>query len=231
MDREHDLLEIAELTYDDAGLIPAVIQDRETGDVLMVAYMNAESVAKTLETGKTWFWSRSRQTYWMKGESSGHIQDVHEVRYDCDADCLLVTVTQHGPGACHTNERSCFYRRLYPEPASLAGGSGSDAPAAAEGPTTRLGDVLDDLYAVLESRKAEMPEGSYTAKLLGGPLDSLLKKIAEESGEVIMAAKDADRDHLRYEIGDLVYHLLVVMVREGLLPSDLAAELDGRRKG
>jgi phosphoribosyl-ATP pyrophosphohydrolase/phosphoribosyl-AMP cyclohydrolase len=226
MDREHDLLEIAELKYDEAGLIPAVVQDRATGDVLMVAYMNAESVAKTLETGKTWFWSRSRQKYWMKGESSSHVQDVHEVRYDCDADCLLVSVTQHGPGACHTNERSCFYRRLYPEVASLAGTScaASDAPPS-------LGAVLEDLYAVLESRNAEMPEGSYTAKLLAGPLDSLLKKIAEESGEVIMAAKDADRDHLRYEIGDLVYHLLVVMVREGLSPSDLAAELDGRRKG
>jgi phosphoribosyl-ATP pyrophosphohydrolase/phosphoribosyl-AMP cyclohydrolase len=226
MDREKDLLEIAELKYDEAGLIPAVVQDRATGDVLMVAYMNAESVAKTLETGKTWFWSRSRQKYWMKGESSGHVQDVHEIRYDCDADCLLVTVTQHGPGACHTNERSCFYRRLYPEAASLAGGAGARQDAVPS-----LGAVLDDLYAVLESRKAEMPEGSYTAKLLGGPLDSLLKKIAEESGEVIMAAKDADRDHLRYEIGDLVYHLLVVMVREGLSPSDLAAELDGRRKG
>jgi phosphoribosyl-ATP pyrophosphohydrolase/phosphoribosyl-AMP cyclohydrolase len=194
----------------------------------MVAYMNAESVAKTLETGKTWFWSRSRQTHWMKGESSGHVQDVHEVRYDCDADCLLVTVTQHGPGACHTNERSCFYRRLYPEPASLAREeSASPAVASALPP---LGAVLGDLYTVLESRKAEMPEGSYTAKLLAGPLDSLLKKIAEESGEVIMAAKDADRDHLRYEIGDLLYHLLVVMVREGLTPGDLAAELDGRRK-
>lgn len=226
MDREKDLLEIAELKYDEAGLIPAVVQDRETGDVLMVAYMNAESVAKTVQTGKTWFWSRSRQTYWMKGESSGHVQDVHEVRYDCDADCLLVTVTQHGSGACHTNERSCFYRRLYPEAASLEGTSCTPSDAAPS-----LGAVLDDLYAVLESRKAEMPEGSYTAKLLGGPLDSLLKKIAEESGEVIMAAKDADRDHLRYEIGDLVYHLLVVMVREGLSPSDLAAELDGRRKG
>jgi len=226
MDREQDLLGMTELKYDESGLIPAVIQDRATGEVLMVAYMNAESVARTLETGKTWFWSRSRQKYWMKGESSGHVQDVHEVCYDCDADCLLVAVTQHGPGACHTNERSCFYRRLYPEAASLAGTS--DAPAEA---APSLGAVLDDLYAVLESRKAEMPEGSYTSKLLGGPLDSLLKKIAEESGEVIMAAKDADRDHLRYEIGDLVYHLLVVMVREGLSPSDLAAELDGRRKG
>ncbi len=122
VDPERDLLGIADLKYDDAGLIPAVIQDRGTGDVLMVAYMNAESLAKTLETEKTWFWSRSRQKYWMKGGTSGHVQDVHEVLYDCDADCLLVKVTQHGPGACHTNERSCFYRRLYPEPASLARG-------------------------------------------------------------------------------------------------------------
>ena len=121
MDVERDLLAIEQLKYDSAGLIPAVIQDGMTGDVLMVAYMNAQSLKKTLETGKTWFWSRSRQKYWMKGESSGHVQDVHEVLYDCDADCLLVKVTQHGPGACHTNERSCFYRRLYPEPVSLAG--------------------------------------------------------------------------------------------------------------
>ena len=121
MDVERDLLAIDQLKYDLAGLIPAVIQDGTTGDVLMVAYMNAESLSKTLETGKTWFWSRSRQKYWMKGESSGHVQDVHEVLYDCDADCLLVKVTQHGPGACHTNERSCFYRRLYPDPVSLAG--------------------------------------------------------------------------------------------------------------
>ncbi len=170
MDRERDLLEPGDLTYDESGLIPAVIQDRETGDVLMVAYMNAESLVRTLEMGKTWFWSRSRQQYWMKGESSGHVQDVHEVRYDCDADCLLVSVTQHGAGACHTNERSCFYRRLYPEPASIAGSGSSGEPWASETPSTAvprsLGEVLDDLYSVLESRKAEMPEGSYTAKLV-----------------------------------------------------------------
>lgn len=127
-DREKDLLGIDELKYGDDGLIPAVIQDHETGDVLMVAYMNRESLVETIETGKTWFWSRSRQKYWMKGESSGHVQDVHEIRYDCDADCLLVRVTQHGPGACHTNERSCFYRRLYPDAVSLA--SGHDAEEA-----------------------------------------------------------------------------------------------------
>jgi len=122
-DREHALLGVDEMKYDADGLIPAVIQDVHTGEVLMVAYMNRESLIETLETGKTWFWSRSRQKYWMKGESSGHTQDVHEIRYDCDADCLLVKVTQHGPGACHTNERSCFYRRLYPDPLSLAKGN------------------------------------------------------------------------------------------------------------
>ncbi len=125
-DRERDLLGVDEMKYDADGLIPAVIQDAENGEVLMVAYMNRESLIETLETGKTWFWSRSRQKYWMKGESSGHTQDVHEIRYDCDADCLLVKVTQHGPGACHTNERSCFYRQLYPHMASLAKGAGCD---------------------------------------------------------------------------------------------------------
>lgn len=111
MDREMDNLGVEDLTFDDKGLIPAVVQQHDTHEVLMVAYMNAESVAKTLETGKTWFWSRSRQKYWMKGESSGHVQEVHDVLYDCDADCLLVLVDQTGV-ACHTEQRSCFYRSL-----------------------------------------------------------------------------------------------------------------------
>lgn len=111
-DRERDALTVADMKYDASGLIPAVIQQHDSGEVLMVAYMNAESLAKTLETRRTWFWSRSRQAYWMKGESSGSTQDVIEVRYDCDADCLLVLVDQHGSGACHTGERTCFYRTL-----------------------------------------------------------------------------------------------------------------------
>jgi phosphoribosyl-AMP cyclohydrolase len=119
-DREHDLLMIDELTYDEHGLIPAVVQQHDTHEVLMVAYMNRESLAETLETGFTWFWSRSRSKFWMKGESSGHTQEVIEIRYDCDADCLLVLVNQNGTGACHTNERTCFYRRMYPQAASLA---------------------------------------------------------------------------------------------------------------
>ena len=111
-DRERDALGIDELAYDANGLIPAVVQQHDTGEVLMVAYMNRESLTETIETGKTWFWSRSRQKYWMKGESSGHVQYVLEIRYDCDADCLLVLVDQHG-SACHTMEHSCFYRTLY----------------------------------------------------------------------------------------------------------------------
>ena len=118
MDTERDSLGIDDLTYDANGLIPAVIQQVGTGEVLMVAYMNAESLAKTIETGYTWFWSRSRQKYWQKGESSGHVQKVREIRYDCDADTLLVAVEQAGPGACHTGARSCFYRLLYPAPAA-----------------------------------------------------------------------------------------------------------------
>jgi len=111
-DRERADLGIDELTFDAVGLIPAVVQQHDTGEVLMVAYMNRESLAETIATGKTWFWSRSRQKFWMKGESSGHVQDVLEIRYDCDADCLLVMVDQHG-SACHTMERSCFYRTLF----------------------------------------------------------------------------------------------------------------------
>lgn len=218
MDRERDPLGISDLKYDEHGLIPAVVQQAGTGEVLMVAYMNAESLAKTVETGFTWFWSRSRQKYWQKGESSGHVQKVREIRYDCDADTLLVTVDQAGPGACHTGERSCFYR-------VLEGSVREAEPTGAD-----LGRTLAGLFDVLERRKAELPQGSYTTKLLTGPLDSLLKKIAEESGEVIMAAKDQDPEHLRYEIADLLYHLLVVMTREGLTLADLAEELEGRRK-
>jgi len=111
MDRERDALSIDQLTYDANGLIPAIVQQHDTGEILMLAWMNDESVKRTCETGKTWFWSRSRQKYWMKGEESGNVQNVREVRYDCDADCLLVLVDAAGP-ACHTNERSCFYRTL-----------------------------------------------------------------------------------------------------------------------
>ena len=240
MDRERDPLGIADMKYDSNGLIPAVVQQHDTGEVLMVAYMNAESLAKTLETGYTWFWSRSRQKYWQKGESSGHVQRVLEVRYDCDADTLLVLVDQVGPGACHTGERSCFYRTLEGlTPGAAPVAAPTAVPAEAPAPSTpnpaapaatSLGDVLSELAALLEVRKRELPEGSYTTQLLSGPQDKLLKKIAEESGEVIIAARDRDRGQLTYEAADLLYHLLVVLTREGVTAGDLAAELAGRRR-
>ncbi len=135
-DRERDDLSIDELKYDESGLIPAIVQQHDTGEILMLAYMNPASVAKTLETRRTWFWSRSRQKYWMKGESSGCVQEVKEVRYDCDADTLLVIVDQVGGGACHTGERTCFYRVL---PLGSDTGSSGD-----EGATTPSGGGTDD---------------------------------------------------------------------------------------
>jgi phosphoribosyl-ATP pyrophosphohydrolase/phosphoribosyl-AMP cyclohydrolase len=172
----------------------------------------------------------------MKGESSGNVQDVAEVGYDCDGDALLLTVEQRGTGACHTGARTCFYRMLPVRGGALAVGAGEEAAAAmpdgaATAPSgSRLGDVLAELTGVLEQRKRDLPEGSYTAKLLSGPQDKLLKKIAEESGEVIIAARDHDAAQTRYEAADLLYHLLVVMLREGVTPDDLAEELAGRRR-
>jgi phosphoribosyl-AMP cyclohydrolase / phosphoribosyl-ATP pyrophosphohydrolase len=227
-DRERDALSADELAWPDSGLLPAVVQDAGTREVLMLAWMDRESLRRTLESGRTWFFSRSRQAYWMKGESSGNVQDVREVRYDCDADTLLVLVDQCGAGACHTGERTCFYRTLQTTEGERPV-NGPTIPAGADESPLSLGDVLDDLAGVLEQRKRDLPEGSYTAKLLSGPQDKLLKKIAEEAGEVIIAARDHDVAQTRYEIGDLLYHLLVVMVREGITPADLAAELAGRR--
>ncbi|NTW28636.1 MAG: bifunctional phosphoribosyl-AMP cyclohydrolase/phosphoribosyl-ATP diphosphatase HisIE [Coriobacteriia bacterium] len=223
-DREHDLLGIDEMTFDSAGLITAVVQQHDTREVLMVAYMNREALVETIETGKTWFFSRSRNRLWMKGESSGNTQDVVEIRYDCDADCLLVLVNQVGEGACHTGELSCFYRRLAPGIGHVA----LDVPIRTA--SSAFGEVIDGLWDVIESRRGASPDESYTARLLSGHEDKLLKKIAEEAGEVIMAAKDGDREHLRYEIGDVIYHLLVVMARNDLTPADLAEELASRRK-
>lgn len=223
-DRERDDLRPDELTWGDSGLLPAIVQEAGSGRVLMLAWMDREALRRTLDTRCAHFFSRSRQAYWMKGETSGNVQHVLDVRYDCDADAILVVARQEGDGACHTGERSCFYRSFdmkgEPMPESLEPTSTSPA----------LGAVLEDLTALLESRKAEQPEGSYTVKLLTGPQDKLLKKIAEEAGEVIIAARDHDVAQTRYEIADLLYHLLVVMVREGISPSDLAAELASRRK-
>jgi phosphoribosyl-ATP pyrophosphohydrolase/phosphoribosyl-AMP cyclohydrolase len=226
MDLERDELALDDLAWGEDSLLPAIVQQQGTGEVLMLAWMDRTALERTLETGRTWFWSRSRQAYWMKGETSGNVQDVAGVRYDCDGDALLVTVQQRGTGACHTGERTCFYRSLDVNGVPVRAESVDDA-----GVPRRLGDVMEELAAVLEQRKRDLPEGSYTAKLLIGPQDKLLKKIAEESGEVIIAARDHDIAQTRYEAGDLLYHLLVVLAREGVSPDDLAAEMAGRLPG
>ena len=213
------------ITFDERGLVPAVIQEAETGTVLMLAYMNRESLARTLATGQTHFWSRSRNALWHKGETSGNVQEVKGIRYDCDADALLVTVSQEG-NACHTGAHSCFFNALEDAPGSGASAGEKDTVAR----SASFGTVVGTLAAVIHQRKADLPEGSYTAKLFTGGTDRILKKIGEESGEVIIAAKNHSRSELTWEVADLFYHTLVLLEQEGVSLTDIAAELDRRSK-
>ena len=199
----------ATIKWDENGLVPAIVQDAASKDVLMMAYMNRDSLKLTLETGETWFWSRSRNELWHKGATSGHIQKVRSVKADCDGDTLLVTVDQTGP-ACHTGAYSCFHRDVSPQPSSDAA-----APAEDGG---RFG-ILSVLETVIAKRDAERPEGAYTTYLFEKGLDKILKKVGEETAEVIIAAKNRSPDELRYETSDLIFHLLVLL-REQRLPLD-----------
>jgi len=201
------------LRFDAHGLIPAIIQDIKSGEVLMMAYMNEEALHKTLESGQTWFWSRSRQELWNKGATSGHYQDVKEISYDCDADCLLVKVAQRGV-ACHTGERSCFHNLIV-----SAGGKTGTSPY-----------ILNEIYDVVMGRKKEMPEGSYTTYLFSKGLDKILKKVGEETAEVIIGAKNRNKHEVIYEVGDLMYHLMVLLAEQGITPEEIYRELGKRRK-
>ena len=218
-------ISIESLNFDAASLIPAVVQDARTRRVLTLAYMNAESLRKTLETGETWFWSRSRSSLWHKGETSGHTQRVVELLLDCDSDALTVLVIPDGP-ACHTGAESCFHNEI--EDA----GQFASAPLEASGKkgATNLAEVLDSLYALIELRKQERPEGSYTTYLFEQGLDKILKKIGEEAAETIIAAKNADRDALVKETCDLLYHLVVLLVERGLSLESVRDELMRRGK-
>lgn len=208
---------IDELKFDDRGLIPAIVQDARTRQVLTLAYMNRESLTKTIETEETWFWSRSRARLWHKGETSGFTQRVVEVRVDCDGDALSVLVEPKGP-ACHTGAQSCFHNELE--------GTGTIAKVGA----VQLGEVLGDLYTVIESRKRERPEGSYTTYLFDQGLDKILKKVGEESAETIIAAKNDDLNALANESADLLYHLLVLFVARGVSLNEVSAVLRSRSK-
>ena len=199
------------IRYDDKGLVPAIIQDYLDGTVLMMAWMNRESLQRTLDTGETWFWSRSRQEFWHKGATSGHIQKVQTIRYDCDSDALLIGVEQLGDVACHTGERSCFHQ---------VDGTVTPPP----------GDSLSQLFAVICDRRDRPNEDSYTCKLLAGGDNKILKKIGEESAEVVMACKDDDADGIAGEVADLFYHTLVALAHHQVDLKAVYRKLQERRK-
>lgn len=192
---------IEKITYDDNGLIPAIIQDDITGKVLMLAYMNEEALQKTIETKETWFYSRSRKELWNKGATSGNRQKVKSIALDCDQDALLVTVEPLGP-ACHTGEESCFFNIVQEKDLSKR-------------------EVIHTIVDVIEERRNNPVEGSYTTYLFNEGIDKVLKKVGEETSEVIIGAKNNDKEEIKWEIADLVYHTLVLMNITGVSLSDI----------
>ena len=202
-------MDLTGLKFNNDGLIPAIITDCNTGNVLMMAYMNAESLEITIREGRTCFWSRSRGELWRKGETSGNVQTVVSIAADCDLDTLLIRVQKAGP-ACHTGAESCFFEPVFEQ---------ENAPAAFS---------IDALFDMLKGRKEHPQEGSYTSYLFEKGLDKILKKVGEESTEVIIAAKSNDRTETIYEIADLAYHVLTLMVEADVTPDDIRHELASR---
>ncbi|CEO89447.1 MAG TPA: bifunctional phosphoribosyl-AMP cyclohydrolase/phosphoribosyl-ATP diphosphatase HisIE [Syntrophaceticus sp.] len=198
--------------FDTAGLVPAVVQDVENNEVLMVAWMNQESLRRTLESGQAWFYSRKRQALWLKGETSGNYQYVREVRLDCDGDTLLLKVDQVGV-ACHLGTRSCFSRLV-----------GSSAPEK------RTERIIADLYSLIKERQKTQPEGSYTVKLFQRGRGRIAQKVGEEAVEVVVAAMQDDHSELVEETADLIYHLLVLLVECGVSPEEIREKLAERRR-
>lgn len=201
-------LDLTRLRFDDGGLVPAIVQDAVSKEVLTLAYMNEASLAKTLETGETWFWSRSRQELWHKGATSGHTQQVVEIRPDCDRDALLILVRPRGP-ACHTGDYSCFKR---------AGEESSGDRYA----------ILNTLEQVIAERDTRRPGNSYTTYLLEEGLDKILKKVGEEATEVIIAAKNDSHQELAWEASDLLFHLMVLFRQQSLPLDRVLSELQHR---
>ncbi|MCR2803936.1 bifunctional phosphoribosyl-AMP cyclohydrolase/phosphoribosyl-ATP diphosphatase HisIE [Paenibacillus soyae] len=206
----------SQIKWDANGLVPAVVQDAQSKEVLMLAYMNAESLQKSIESGSTWFWSRSRGELWNKGATSGHTQRIESMAYDCDGDTLLVRVVQQGP-ACHTGSYSCFFNGIEVQGEDRSKEAGAD----------RFG-ILGRLESVIAERYAERPSGAYTTYLFEKGVDKILKKVGEESAEVIIAAKNQDNDELRSEASDLLFHLMVLLRERGLPLDEIMAELESR---
>ena len=195
------------IEFDERGLVPAIVQDARTREVLTLAYMNRESLTRTIETGQTWFWSRSRNELWHKGETSGNTQEVVSLTTDCDNDAVVVLVNPAGP-ACHTGTRSCFDFDIPEEHAGL----------------------IHELYELIQMRQRDRPTGSYTTYLFDKGLDKILKKLGEESTETIIAAKNDDPKLLIAEVADLIYHLLVLLAARDIRLDDVRDELARRRK-
>ncbi|HEU5141459.1 MAG TPA: bifunctional phosphoribosyl-AMP cyclohydrolase/phosphoribosyl-ATP diphosphatase HisIE [Bacillales bacterium] len=202
------------MKFDENGLIPAIVQDAQSKEVLTLAYMNQESLEKSLETKETWFYSRSRQELWHKGETSGNTQKIVDLRYDCDKDAVLVLVEPTGP-ACHKGTYSCFADSMLTEQPE---------------PRADRFAILNELESVIASRESELPEGAYTTYLFNEGVDKILKKVGEEAGEVIIAAKNRAHDELQWEVADLFYHVLVLL-REQKLPLDQVLQVLEKRHG
>ena len=202
------MIDINELKFDDKGLIPAIVVDAHSKKVLTLAYMNRESLAISMEKGLTCFYSRSRQELWLKGETSGNYQHIVSITADCDKDALVVAVEKDGP-ACHLGTDSCFEQPVYQS-------------------EERHEFSMDGLYALLQGRKENLPEGSYTTYLFEKGIDKILKKVGEECTEVIIAGKADDKAETVYEIADLAYHVMVMMVEMGISPEDIRKELASR---
>lgn len=207
-------MNVKDVRFNEQGLVPAIVQDAHSKEVLTLAYMNEQSLQKTLETKETWFYSRSRQQLWHKGETSGNVQKVVDVRYDCDADALLILVEPKGP-ACHTGEYSCFHHRLNDE-----------KPVA----TPNRFAILSVLESLIAEREAKRPEGSYTTYLFEKGIDKIAKKVGEEAAEVIIAAKNRSKEELRWEAADLLYHLLVLLREQRVSLDDVLSVLAERHR-
>jgi phosphoribosyl-AMP cyclohydrolase / phosphoribosyl-ATP pyrophosphohydrolase len=205
-----------EIKFDEKGLVPAIVQDAVSKEVLTLAYMNKESLEKTLETKETWFYSRSRQELWHKGATSGNTQSVVELKYDCDQDAILVLVNPSGP-ACHNGTASCFTENL------LKGDS-------VEGVGLEEYHILQTLEKLIIEREQERPEGAYTTYLFEEGVDKILKKVGEEASEVIIAAKNRDREELKWESADLLYHLMVLLTEQKLAFKEVLGVLAKRHE-
>ena len=232
--------QIEDLKFDDYGLIPAIVQDAQTREVLTLAYMNRESLERTVATNATWFWSRSRGELWHKGETSGNTQRVIELILDCDQDAIVVLVEPAGP-ACHTGKQTCFHNAIGSDVQGLTPDIERPAEALQSKVWTNegrkdnreaedLGALLNQLYDLVESRKRERPDGSYTTYLFNEGLDKILKKVGEESAETIIAAKNENTDGLVAEVSDLIYHVLVLLVERGVSLDEIRQEMAQRGK-